>query len=64
MKYKAIVQIELSIEADNRNIAKKLIRQDKPFVDVAGISTVEGYYKIKTTNKQKIISLKQKKNKK
>lgn len=59
MKFKATIEVELDVEAKNKNIALKIIEIEKPHLKVCGADVKDGCYSIKTTGNVKVLTLKE-----
>jgi hypothetical protein len=55
------IMVNAIVEADNVEIAKKIINNDKFFMDIHGASTVDGCYSYMTTGDQSIEAIDEKK---
>lgn len=57
MKFRAVVQYEVEINADNEEVAKELISDNPPFIDICGGGINWGSYDMKSKNGVKLIEI-------
>lgn len=57
MKYKVILEVELSVEAEDMEVAYKEVEYNKLHLDVCGCCIDYGCYSVVTTGEQRIKSM-------